>query len=81
MKHLIKTLFFGYLPLGLKRLFRVATFGWWIWFFSNNFDWYFTPPYHSRVVTELFILIFSPFILSYLISGFINQEKNSNEKN
>jgi hypothetical protein len=33
---MIKTLFFGYLPLGWKRLFRAVIFGWCVWWFCAS---------------------------------------------
>jgi len=76
MKHLIKTLFFGYLPLGWKRLLRVATFGVWFWIIFSQF-------LYSGLDRELLILaplaligvIATASILSYVISGFIKQKK------
>tara|TARA_B100000767_G_C19517433_1_gene431015 strand:- start:33 stop:260 length:228 start_codon:yes stop_codon:yes gene_type:complete len=73
MKHLIKTLFFGYLPLGWKRLLRVATFGW-VAFFVVNFI--LTYPYNiDDDIFGIILVIVVSMILSYVISGFIKQKK------
>ena len=79
MKNLLKTLFFDYLPLGWKRLLRAITFSW-VAFFVVNFI--LTYPYHiDDFIFGIILGIGVSMILSYVISGFIKQEKNSNEKN
>lgn len=71
MKHLIKTLFFGYLPLGWKRLFRAIMFFWvFYWVVLLFIDgWVSTDLFIS---SSVFILLIT---LSYVISGFIKQKK------
>jgi hypothetical protein len=77
MKHLIKTLFFGYLPLGWKRLFRVITFSLVVLFvyfaLENNFSYW--DFYFPLIILSIGVSM----ILSYVISGFINQKKNDNQ--
>lgn len=73
MKHLLKTLFFGYLPLGWKRLFRVATFSWVAFFVFNLIVTY---PYNiDDIIFGIILGIGVSMILSYVISGFIKQKK------
>ena len=74
MKHLIKTFFFGYLPLGGKRLFRVATFSWVVFVIVelridglNDFD--------EEFIFLTILGIGVSMILSYVISGFIKQKQ------
>ena len=75
MKNLLKTLFFGYLPLGWKRLFRVATFSWVVFVIVEL-----QIDELNDVDGELIILtilgIGVSMILSYVISGFIKQKKH-----
>ena len=72
MKHLIKTLFFGYLPLGWKRLFRVIPFSLVVWYVYLAFK------YPSNIYLFEFVCIIGvSMILSYVISGFINQKKDN----
>jgi len=74
MKHLIKTLFFGYLPLGWKRLFRVIPFSLVVWYVYLAFK------YPSNIYLFEFVCIIGvSMILSYVISGFINQKKKDNQ--
>jgi hypothetical protein len=70
MKHLLNTLFFGYLPLGWKRLCRVITFAWWVLE-------YFLYPYSNEFdkIGVGFIGIGVSMVISYVITGFIKQEK------
>ncbi len=78
MKHLLLILFFGYLPLGWKRLFRVASFGWFLFILHAIND----IGIESLLTNEinlfylLLLYVISPFILSYLINGFIKQKKH-----
>ncbi len=72
MKNLIKTLFFGYLPLGWKRLFRAITFSFVVVFgvdiimLSHNKQ--------EHIFLTILVIVVS-MILSYVISGFIKQKK------
>ena len=77
MKNLIKTLFFGYLPLGWKRLFRVASFGWvlFILYSINDIGIEKLLTNEKDLFYLLLLYVISPFILSYVISGFIKQKK------
>jgi len=70
MKHLLNTLFFGYLPLGWKRVFRVITFVWVVVFFIRTCI--------REIEDDLIFLIIGAIgsiLLSYVITGFIKQEK------
>ena len=81
MKHLLKTLFFGYLPLGWKRLLRAIMF-FWVFYWGVLFIDYGWSDYKFDKIVPPFSLGFILLItLSYVIRGFIKQEKNSNEKN
>mgnify|MGYP003145207713 CR=1 FL=1 len=72
MKNLIKTLFFGYLPLGWKRLFRAITFSWVAVLVVNIIIY----SYVREEFTLWIILVIGvSMILSYVISGFIKQKK------
>ena len=72
MKHLVKTLFFGYLPLGWKRLFRAITFSWVAVLVVNIIIY----SYVREEFTLWIILVIGvSMILSYVISGFIKQKK------
>mgnify|MGYP000396145778 CR=1 FL=1 len=73
MKNLIKTFFFGYLPLGWKRLFRAITFSWVAVLVVNII---LTYPYHiDDFIFGIILGIGVSMILSYVISGFIKQKK------
>ena len=72
MKHLVKTLFFCYLPLGWKRLFRAITFSWVAVLVVNIIIY----SYVREEFTLWIILVIGvSMILSYVIIGFIKQKK------
>ncbi len=74
---MIKTLFFGHLPLGWKRLLRVITFGFFIFYLFLTLD---DLQYHHRLISEGSVGLISTIVismsLSYVVSGFILQGKN-----
>ena len=72
MKNLIKTFFFGYLPLGLKRLFRVITFSF-VVLVVLNYDG--GEIREDEFIFLTILVIGVSMILSYVISGFIKQKK------
>ena len=80
MKNLIKTLFFGYLPLGWKRLLRAITFSWVavlvvnIITFSGYEEERFVGYRNEYILMAILVIVVS-MILSYVISGFIKQKK------
>ena len=73
MKNLLKTLFFGYLPLGWKRLFRVITFSL-VVCCVYLLEHYYPRNTDDFIFNIIFIIVVS-MILSYVISGFIKQKK------
>jgi len=72
MKHLIKTLFFGYLPLGWKRLFRAITFSFVVVLVLDFID---IKRYAEDNILWTILVIGVSINLSYVISGFIKQKK------
>lgn len=80
MKNLIKTLFFGYLPLGWKRLFRAITFSFVVVFVVNiimfsGYEEERIVGYRNEYILMAILVIVVSMILSYVISGFIKQKK------
>jgi hypothetical protein len=98
MKHLLNTLFFGYFPLGWKRVFRVIAFVLFLWWLiasimainergNLNFTnepggvWHGTSYAGISLTWLAEIQIYLVFgvlfftLLSYVITGFIKQEK------
>ena len=72
MKNLLKTLFFGYLPLGWKRLFRAITFSWVAVLVLDFID---IKRYAEDNILWTILVIGVSINLSYVISGFIKQKK------
>jgi hypothetical protein len=72
MKNLIKTFFFGYLPLGWKRLFRAITFSWVAVLVLDFID---IKRYAEDNILWTILVIGVSINLSYVISGFIKQKK------
>ena len=80
---MIKTLFFGYLTLGWKRLFRAVIFGLCVWWLCasvdavTDSDWRFSVYYNWLIEVQIitFVGLLSLMLLSYIISGFILQNK------
>ena len=84
---MIRTLFFGYLPLGWKRLFRAVIFGWCVWWFcasiyafrENDGNFEFDRKWLIGVQIITFFGLLFLMLLSYIISGFILQNKKNDE--
>lgn len=68
---MIKTLFFGHLPLGWKRLFRVITFVW-----CTMWSVGLIKRYDDDYIAMFLIGLSVSMLLSFIISGFILQKKD-----
>ena len=78
---MLKTLFFGHLPLGWKRLFRGITFAWCVFFQINGFfNWNDGESFFYNI-GGIFLLIgiSVSMTLSYIINGFVLQYKKKDE--